>query len=104
MAGLAAALARQGCDVVYVAEQLMSQDRARQGWSTPDLGSARLELAPTADDVDALVDVASADSIHITQGVRANGLVGHAQRALAARALRQWVVMETVEDSGWKGY
>ena len=103
MAGLAAALACQGNEVVYVAEHRMSDERARQGWSPPDLGLARLELAPTKADVLALVKAAPPDSIHICQGIRANGLVGIAQRALAERCLRQWIVMETVEDSGWLG-
>lgn len=103
MAGLATALAENGCEVVYVAEQAMSDDRARQGWTAPQLGRARLELAPTVADVQRLVDSAPVDSVHICQGIRANGVVGEAQRALSMRGLRQWVVMETVNDAGWRG-
>lgn len=47
--------------------------------------------------------MAPAESIHICQGVRANGLIGVVQRALGQRKLRQWVVMETIEDAGWRG-
>jgi glycosyltransferase involved in cell wall biosynthesis len=103
MAGLAAALARQGCEVVYVAERSMTEDRTSQGWTPPDLGSARPELAPTAGAVHALVKAAPVDSTHICQGIRANGLVREAQRALAARHLLQWVLMETVDDIGCRG-
>ena len=103
MAGLAAALAEQGRETVYVAEQPMSDDRARQGWTPPALGAARLELAPSAEAVRALVDAAPLDSIHLCQGIRSNGLVGVAQYALARRALSQWVVMETVDDAGVRG-
>lgn len=103
MAGLAAALAQQDCDVAYVAERSMSEDRARQGWIPPDLGGARLKLTPTRDVVVALVKAVPAESIHICQGIRSNGLVGVAQHALAGRGLRQWVVMETVDDTGWRG-
>jgi glycosyltransferase involved in cell wall biosynthesis len=103
MAGLAVALARQGNEVVFVAEELMSIDRAIQGWTAPDLVGARLELASTADAVLSLVKTAPSYSIHICQGIRSNGLVGLAQRELVARGLRHWVVMETVEDSGWLG-
>lgn len=103
MAGLVAALAQQECDVVYVAERSMSEDRARQGWIPPNLGGARLKLASTGAAVSALVKAASADSIHICQGIRNNGLVGEGQRGLARRGLRQWIVMETVEDAGWRG-
>lgn len=103
MADLAAGLARRGGTAVYVAEQSLSAERAGDGWTVPDLGGARLRLAPDAAAMRALVAEAPPDSIHVCQGVRANGLIGVAQRALAARGLRQWVVMETVEDPGWKG-
>lgn len=103
MADLAVALARRGGEVTYVAQQEMSDDRARQGWSAPSLLGVALQLADTNDSVQRLVQLAPADSIHICQGVRANGLVGLAQSALAERGLRQWVIMETVNDSGWRG-
>jgi glycosyltransferase involved in cell wall biosynthesis len=103
MAGLAAALARQGCEVVYVAERSMTEDRTREGWALPDLGAARLELAPTTGAVNALVKAAPVDSTHICQGIRANGLIHEAQRALAERRLVQWVLIETVDDSGCRG-
>jgi glycosyltransferase involved in cell wall biosynthesis len=103
MAGLAAALARQGCEVVYVAERSMTEDRTSEGWTLPDLGGARLELASTTGAVNALVKSTPVDSTHICQGIRANGLMGEAQRALAARRLLQWVLMETVDDIGCRG-
>ena len=99
MAGLASALAGPGCAVVYVAERQMSEDRAQQGWTSPDLGAARLELAPTAAEMQAVALSAPVDAVHICQGVRSNGLVGVAQRTLAAHRRKQWVVMETVEDT-----
>jgi len=103
MAGLAAALAATGTEVVYVAEQVMSADRAKQGWQPPGIGSARLELAPTIQAIERVVAAASPDSIHICQGIRGNGLVNAAQQAIAGRELRQWVIMETVDDAGWLG-
>lgn len=104
MAGLAAALAEQGCEVVYVAEQRMSLHRARLGWSAPELGQARLELAPTLLAARNLVNNAPVDSLHVCQGIRANGLIGKVQRELAKRGLKQWAVMETVEDNGLRGF
>lgn len=103
MAGLASALAERGLDITYVAERPMSEDRAAQGWQPPDLGAARLRLAPDAQAVANLVNEAPERSVHICQGMRGNGLVGVARAALARRGLLQWVVMETVEDSGWCG-
>lgn len=100
MVGLVSALAEQGREVTYVAEQPMSQERAILGWQIPDLGAARLRLAPDADAVAALVKEAPRGSIHVCQGFRGNGLVGVAQEALAQRHLSQWVVVETIEEKG----
>ncbi len=103
MAGLAAQLADRGVKVVYVSEQHMSPERAQQGWQPPDLGRADLQLIPSQSAVHHVVNAAPPESVHIGQGLRSNGLVGVAQRALAKRGLRQWVVMETVDDAGWRG-
>ena len=103
MADLAVALVRRGCKVTYIAQREMSEDRARQGWLAPSLPGVQLQLAESKEAMQQLVQMAPADSIHVCQGVRANGLVGLAQLALAARCLQQWVVMETVNDSGWRG-
>ncbi len=103
MAGLAAAMAAAGRDVTYVAERTLSADRAAQGWQVPSLGQAKLELAPDEAAVRRLVKAAPAESVHICQGLRNNQLVGIAQSALASRGLRQWVIMETVDDRGWRG-
>ncbi len=103
MAHLAVALARQGCPVTYVAEQAMSPDRQQQGWAVPELPGVNLLYANTKAAVKKLVHRAPRCSLHICQGIRSNGLVSTAQRELSANGLRQWVVMETVEDSGWRG-
>lgn len=103
MAHLAVALARLGCKVTYVAEQAMSPDRAAQGWVAPDVPGVTLEWVRSAAPVTQLVGTAAPQSIHFCQGLRANGVVSVAQAALSARRLRQWVVMETVADTGWRG-
>jgi glycosyltransferase involved in cell wall biosynthesis len=103
MASLAVALARRGCDVVYAAVESMSPDRIEQGWSPPPLDGVRLELVPTGESVERLVESVPPGSVHICSGIRANGLIGVAQRALARRGLQQWIVMETVDDAGWRG-
>lgn len=103
MADLAVALARRGCKITYVAQQTMSAERAKQGWVAPSLPGVTLHLADNDESMQRLVQLASVDSIHVCQGVRANGLVSLVQRALAKRGLRQWAVMETVNDSGWRG-
>jgi hypothetical protein len=103
MADLAVALAQRGCKVAYVARQAMSDDRAKQGWEAPGLQGVALHLVDNNAAVQRLVQQAPAESIHLCQGVRANGMVGVAQTALALRGLQQWAVMETVNDTGWRG-
>lgn len=104
MAVLASQLANiMGREVIYVAEQPMSAERLAQGWSVPELQGVRVIYAHKPADAEAVVATAPADSIHICQGIRGNGTVGKAQRAIKARGLRHWVVMETVDDAGWQG-
>lgn len=103
MSSFAVALVKLGCEVTYVAEQSMTDDRVRLGWTVPVLDGVAVHLMTSLEVIERLVTNASPDSIHLCSGVRANGMVFHAQRALARRKLRQWVVMETVDDAGWRG-
>jgi glycosyltransferase involved in cell wall biosynthesis len=103
MAGLAVALAHRGCKVTYVAEQAMSFDRAEQGWAVPELPGVELFYVGSSAASHLLATKAPVDSVHICQGIRANGIVATAQNVFAARGLRQWVVMETVNDTGLRG-
>lgn len=103
MAGLAVALARRGCDVTYVAQQRLSADRVRQGWSEPALAGVRLQMVDSPAAVGECVAAAPANSIHLCGGLRGNRLIQTAEAALARRRLRQWLVMETVDDAGWQG-
>lgn len=103
MAGLAVALAKQGHVVTYAAEEQMSEQRAQQGWQPPSLDGVHLRIVSNATRVLSAVADAAVGSIHICQGIRANGLVSVAQEAIRKRNLRYWIVMETVKDHGWDG-
>lgn len=103
MAGLAVELAKLGCKVTYVAEQVITPERSQQGWSQPILRGVRLEIAPSTESVRNLLASAPLDSIHICSGIRSNGLIRIAQKELSQQRLRQWIVMETVDDIGWRG-
>lgn len=103
MAQLAKEVANLGPQVVYVAEQALSPDRRAMGWSAPDMDNVRVEYISDAAAVGTLLSRAGSDSIHICQGIRSNGLVAVAQSIIRAAGLRHWVVMETVDDTGWVG-
>jgi glycosyltransferase involved in cell wall biosynthesis len=101
--GIAASLAKKGHEVIYVAEQEMRAERAELGWQVPYVEGIKLVIANQDSSVQTLVEDAAASSIHLCQGVRSNGYVAVAQNLLAERGLRQWALMETVDDSGWLG-
>ncbi|HEY1070150.1 MAG TPA: glycosyltransferase [Thermomonas sp.] len=103
MAALASACAARGHRVTYVAQVAMTEDRLRQGWAVPEMSGVVVRLAGSATAMRQAAKDAVPQAIHLCQGLRGNGLVGVAQRALRKRRARQWVVMETVEDSGWRG-
>lgn len=102
IAGLANALGKQQ-RVVYVAENVMTEARRLQGWDAPTLKNAQLRRVRSAQEARDLVEGAADGSIHICQGMRANGVIGVAQGYLARRNLDQWIVMEKVNDSGFVG-
>jgi glycosyltransferase involved in cell wall biosynthesis len=103
MANLAKSLGQLGYRVTFVAQREMSLERAAQGWIVPDVGLAKIVLAPDNEAAVALAKTSSKDSIHICQGVRANGVIGPVQKILKVLERKQFVIMETVNDSGWKG-
>lgn len=102
---LASALVNEGFEVVYVAQQMMSDSRRSLGWESSVPEGVRLIISSTESDVRDLVSSLSQSSHHICQGVRGNDLIGIAQNALHARGIKYYVVMETVNDSGFlKGF
>lgn len=103
MGVLAAALVRQAARVIYVAQSVMSADRAAQGWQPPELPGVDVRQVSTDADIQSLVAQAPAYAVHVCEGIRANGLVRAAQAALARRGRSFWVVMETVDDVGARG-
>ncbi len=104
MANLAKSLTELGHSVTFVAEREMSVDRAAQGWAVPDVGTSKIVLAPDQEQAVSLAKAAPPEAIHICQGVRANGVVGPVQQVLKDLGRRQFVNMETVDDSGWQGF
>lgn len=101
---LAQALARRGHEVVYVAEEPMSAERAALGWSAPGPdGTMSVRLAPTPTAAQALAREAPEASVHVTQGLRGNGVVSAAQKEIRLRTLRHVAVMETVDIRGLQG-
>lgn len=104
-APLVVALALEpGVKVTYVAEEVIPDGRKALGWLPPTLGCAKLVLVSSAKAVAELIPHFSANTIHICQGFRDNGLVGVAQISLGKRHSRVLVHVETVYDCGLSGF
>ena len=104
MAYLANALTSKGCSVTYVATELVSEERKNLGWSAFVCVDIKILLAPSKNEVSHIVEQAPDDSIHLCQGLRGNGLVGHAQKLLRKRKLLQLPMMESFEQDRFKGF
>jgi len=103
MTGLARQLALADAEVHYVAEESLSTERREMGWETGELLDVTVHDIATPQDARGLVDRFPANAVHITQGVRANGLIAHAQKRIADRGLRHYAIMETVDLRGLPG-
>jgi glycosyltransferase involved in cell wall biosynthesis len=100
MTALAREVARLGVEVHYAAEDELSHERRAMGWQVGDLTALNVHYVSTPEAARGLVDCMPPKAIHVTQGVRANGIVGHAQRQIMAKKLRQYPIMEKVDLRG----
>lgn len=103
MTELARELALLGVEVHYIAEQALSEERRAMGWAAGDLDAVQVHMVTDAQRARDLVDRLPAGAVHITQGVRANGLVAAAQKQIMARRLRHYPIMEKVDLRGGIG-
>lgn len=103
MTELARQLTVKGATVHYVAEEILSAERSAMGWKAGELAQVSVHIVKTPRAARDLVDQFPCEAVHITQGVRSNGLVGAAQKQIAARRLRHFPIMEKVDLRGPKG-
>jgi glycosyltransferase involved in cell wall biosynthesis len=78
---------------------LLTTDRARLGWSEPEMGQVRVKILSDLKVAERLIDESKPQSIHICQGIRGNSSISKVHEILAARRSRQWIIMETVDDN-----
>lgn len=100
MTELACEVARLGVEVHYVAEEVLSDERRAMGWATGDLAEVQVHLVTTAAEACEVVDRLPRTAVHITQGVRSNGLVADAQKRIMDLGLRHYPIMEKVDLRG----
>ena len=103
MGSLVAALANRGYNVNFVCNEIISKDRLNQGWQKAKIGKAKFILATNKNNIIRIVKKTNKNSIHLCQGLWANGLVGYAQKILRKRGLKHWIIIEKIDESGLKG-
>jgi len=104
MTELASELTRLGVEVHFVAEEVLSEERRALGWKAGKLDGVCTHLVKAPAEVRDLVDLFPAEAVHITQGVRSNGLVAVAQLRIMELGQRQYPIMEKVDLRGWAGW
>lgn len=104
MTELARELARVGVEVHYVTEQALSEERRAMGWQADKLSEVEVHYIDTPDKARSLVNSLPQQAVHITQGVRANGLVADAQKQITTNGLRHYPIMEKVDLRGFGGW
>lgn len=103
MAFLASALAKLDITVIYIAEEKLSKERFDQGWCSPEMQNVSLLFKSSYSSLESLLNSLPSNAIHVCQGIRMNGYIGDVQQILKARNIKFWVIMETVNDSGFLG-
>ena len=97
------ALSLAGHEVTYVTAEIMTADRSDLGWEVPDLGKARLVIAPTRNDVLHLVKGSSAESVHVFAGARWKTLGRQAMRFCKQYYRRVGIMSEAADPRGLLG-
>jgi len=103
MANLAEELAKLGVEVHYIVSENMSIERASEGWIPPEIPSVYVHFVKNNNDIDTLMGSLLGDEIHICQGLRANGYISYAQKIIWEKGLKNFIIIETIDFSGWKG-
>lgn len=104
MTALALSLSRAGYDIYYIAEVSLSKDRLDLGWQIQNLEKIKVIYINNQNSVRSIIHDCPKNSIHICQGLRNNGIISFVQKELKKNNLRQWLIIETIRNSGISGF
>lgn len=99
--GLAQALQWRGHKVTYVVEELISERREKMGWSGVETGPIETIIFRDNDHIEKLIKDFPDNTVHLVQGVYANGIMEEVRRILKIHRPRWGVVMETIDERFW---
>lgn len=96
-------LAGAGHDVTIVTIDSMTDDRRGLGWKVPNMGCARLVIAPSEQEVRKLIINTDQVSIHIMAGARWHPLGNFATKLCRENGRRMGVITESPDPRGILG-
>ncbi len=102
MIKVAKELLKLNVKVHYVVQQEMDDERKKLGWNLDSLESVELHFYKN--NFSEILLKANKNAIHILQGLRGNGYIGKLKNYFKDNNINFWVIMETVDTNGFKGY
>lgn len=102
MINLAKNLSNLGVEVNYVIQQEMTEERKNLGWTADSLDNIHLYFYKN--NLSEILSNSDINAVHIIQGLRGNGYIHEVANYFKTNNINFWVVLETVNTSGFKGY
>ena len=96
-------LAGMGHEVTVVAPEIMTADRLALGWQAPDLGLAKVIIAPDGNAIRKIVQNGSSETIHVLAGARWTPLGRQATEWCLKSDCRMGVMSEAPDPRGLAG-
>lgn len=90
-------------NVNYVANNFITRERKEMGWTSSRFKRSKIYIKKNQNSLYKLISKIPKNSIHLCQGLRANGLVSDVQKFLVKKKFKQWLFMEIVEDNNFIG-
>lgn len=96
-------LAAMGYKVMLIADTEMLPERAKMGWTRPDLGEIDLRVGLSWEEKKRILEAQPADAVNFVSGVRGCRDGGKVTDFCIAHGLRVGWIAETWDARGWKG-
>ncbi len=92
-----------GHDVVVVASEVMTPDRLAMGWQTPNLGRAKIIIAPDAKAIRQIIETNPQEAVHVLAGARWTPLGQQAMRLGVSLRRKMGIMSEAPDPRGLAG-
>lgn len=102
MIKVAKELTKLGLKVNYVIQQEMTEERKGLGWTADSLDDINLYFYKN--NLSEILSNSDKHAVHIIQGLRGNSYIHEVAKFFKVNNIKFWVVLETVNTSGFKGY